>query len=105
MPFPLQRLSFNRSATCGHLFLADRILALGWRSWRRPVGTSLGRNLDLLRSRGTATPASFRSPVCSPSLKSEDKQIPAVFTSKLLCFGGKRRTLASNTRLPATNGI
>src|SRR5205823_5305385 len=37
-------------------FLAGRILPLGWRSWRRPVGTSLGRNLDILRSRGPATP-------------------------------------------------
>ena len=97
--------SFNRSATCGHLFLADRIPALRWRSWPRPVGTSLGRNLDILRSRGTTTPTYFRSPVCSPSMKSEDKQIIAVFTSELLCLGGKRRTLASNTRLPATNGI
>ena len=48
--------SFNRSATCGHQFLADRILAIRWRSWRRPVVTSLGRNLDMFWSRGTTTP-------------------------------------------------
>ena len=41
---------------------------------------ALYRNLDMLWSRGTTTPTYFRSPVCSPSLKGEDKQISVLFT-------------------------
>jgi len=47
-----------------------------WLATRR----SLDRNLDMLWSRGTTTPTYFRSPVCSPSLKSKDKQISVLFT-------------------------
>ena len=47
---------------------------------RSAARRSLGRNLDVFWSRGTTTPTYFRSPVCSPSLKSKDKQISVLFT-------------------------